>query len=90
MKVNEIVHSKTFIKQLKKLPVHLVIIATAKTQLFEKDPFHPSLRVHSLTGNLKGYWSLSVNDKYRILFSREKGGIIHFHFIGAHDLYKSQ
>lgn len=33
-----------------------------------KDPFHPSLQTHKLTGDLAGIWSASIDYKLRILF----------------------
>jgi len=39
----------------------------AKTiRLMELDPFHPSLRIHSLSGKLKDLHSISINISYRI------------------------
>lgn len=35
-------------------------------QLLESNPFHPSLRLHSLTGKLEGLHSVSINVSYRI------------------------
>jgi mRNA-degrading endonuclease YafQ of YafQ-DinJ toxin-antitoxin module len=35
-------------------------------QLLEANPFHPSLRLHALTGKLKGLHSISINLSYRI------------------------
>ena len=34
--------------------------------LLEQNPFHPSLRLHPLTGNLNGLHSISINLSYRI------------------------
>jgi proteic killer suppression protein len=34
--------------------------------LLETNPYHNSLRFHKLKGNLKGLYSISINDKYRI------------------------
>lgn len=40
----------------------------AKTLLFLKDnPFHPSLRLHKLKGNLKDFYSVNINMQYRIM-----------------------
>ena len=36
-------------------------------QLLELDPFHPSLRLHSLQGRLQGLSSVSINISYRIV-----------------------
>ncbi|MDR3454483.1 MAG: hypothetical protein P4L96_17075 [Rhodoferax sp.] len=35
-------------------------------QLLEANPFHPSLRLHALSGRLKGLHSISINLGYRI------------------------
>ena len=36
-------------------------------ELLELDPYHPSLRLHSLRGNLDGLSSVSINISYRIV-----------------------
>ena len=35
-------------------------------QLLEANPFHPSLRLHALSGRLAGLQSVSINLSYRI------------------------
>ena len=35
-------------------------------RLLEINPYHPSLRLHKLKGNLKGLFSVSINISYRI------------------------
>jgi mRNA-degrading endonuclease YafQ of YafQ-DinJ toxin-antitoxin module len=35
-------------------------------ELLELDPFHPSLRLHALSGRLQGVYSVSINLSYRI------------------------
>ena len=35
-------------------------------QLLVANPFHPSLRLHALSGNLQGLHSVSINLSYRI------------------------
>jgi mRNA-degrading endonuclease YafQ of YafQ-DinJ toxin-antitoxin module len=35
-------------------------------QLLELDPFHPSLRLHALSGRLQGVYSVSINLSYRM------------------------
>jgi addiction module RelE/StbE family toxin len=34
--------------------------------LLEQNPFHPSLRLHALTGRLTGLYSVSINLNYRL------------------------
>lgn len=36
-------------------------------QLLELNPYHPSLRLHSLQGQLAGLSSVSINRSYRLL-----------------------
>jgi len=35
---------------------------------FEEDPFHPSLKTHSLSGVLKGLWSVRITYEHRLVF----------------------
>jgi mRNA-degrading endonuclease YafQ of YafQ-DinJ toxin-antitoxin module len=39
--------------------------------LLEQDPYHPSLRLHSLKGRLTGLHSASINLQYRITLEVE-------------------
>ena len=40
-------------------------------ELLKLDPYHPSLRLHSLEGRLKGLSSVSINMSYRIVLELE-------------------
>lgn len=57
--------------------------------LLEANPFHPSLRLHILKGNLVEYHSVSIDLKYRILidFIIQDDKIILID-IGDHGLYE--
>lgn len=55
-------------------------------ELLELDPYHPSLRLHSLEGRLKGLSSASINMSYRIVLELEiQDGEIVLINIGNHD-----
>lgn len=55
-------------------------------ELLELDPYHPSLRLHSLEGRLKGLSSVSINMSYRIVLELEvQDGEIVLINIGNHD-----
>ena len=55
-------------------------------ELLELDPYHPSLRLHSLEGRLKGLSSVSINMSYRIVLELEiRDGEIILINIGNHD-----
>ena len=55
-------------------------------QLLEINPYHPSLRLHTLTGNNDGLHSVSINLKYRITleFLMSEKMIIPVN-VGSHD-----
>lgn len=55
-------------------------------QLLDLNPFHPSLRLHALSGRLAGVHSVSINLSYRItlelLIESEQIVLLH---VGDHD-----
>ncbi len=55
-------------------------------QLLEANPFHPSLRLHALSGKLQGVHSVSINLSYRITLELliQDGQIIPVN-VGDHD-----
>ncbi len=56
--------------------------------LFQTNHFHPSLRVHKLTGSLDNIWSISIDRNTRMLYILEENGALFFD-IGTHDqVYK--
>ena len=65
---------------------NLMDIFKSKLELFVDNPFHPVLRMHSLSGVLRGLWSLRINYEYRLIFKfvekRKKALLID---IGTHD-----
>lgn len=56
------------LKKWRKKHPELVDRFQQKLILFTNEPFHPSLRTHSLSGNLAGYWSISINYEQRLVF----------------------
>lgn len=36
-------------------------------RILKENPFHPSLRLHKLKGNMREYYSISINIEYRII-----------------------
>jgi Txe/YoeB family toxin of toxin-antitoxin system len=57
-----------------------------RISIFEQDPFHPSIKTHSLSGSLKGLWSLRITYQYRLVFTflDEKRTIVLLIDIGTH------
>ncbi len=58
---------RTYKNWSKKHP-DLVESFRTKMELFANKPFHPSLRTHSLSGILRGLWSLWITYEYRLIF----------------------
>jgi len=86
---NNIFYSPKFLKRLEGLPQEIIDLTAEKVMIFEKNPWHPSLRIHSLKGKLRGYWSISINKQYRIIFDHKENGDTLFLSIGKHDIYKN-
>ena len=78
-------YKKRLKKFFKRHPEMLRRYAKAIT-ILEIDPFHPSLRLHKLKGNLQEYFSVSINIEYRVVieFIVKNNEIIPID-IGSHD-----
>jgi addiction module RelE/StbE family toxin len=79
--------SKDFIKEIRKIKLKNVKLykrIQKQISLFASHPTHPSLRTHKLSGNLKNYWSISVNKSIRIIYKLMKDKA-YFVDIGTHD-----
>lgn len=89
MIIKDIVYTPKFLKKFKELDGEIKRAAAEKEKIFEKNPFHPSLRLHGLKGKLGRYWSISVNMNYRIIFEYKENGDVLFLSIGKHDIYRN-
>ncbi len=84
----EIDYSPKFKKQFKKLPKEVKESALNCEILFRDNPFNPKLKTHKLRGTMKEYWAFSISYSYRIGFTFVDGGLVRFHAVGNHDIYK--
>lgn len=84
----KIYYSGKFEKEYKKLPKKIKLAAEKKEKLFRKNPFHPQLETHKLTGKLQDYWAFSIDHQYRIIFEFASQDIIWFHSVGTHEIYR--
>lgn len=74
-------------KELKKIKIRDQQLAqkiAKQLSLFQINHFHPSLRVHKLTGNLDNIWSISIDKSLRMLYILEENGA-YFFDIGTHN-----
>ena len=87
MKISRIILDKKFLESLHRLSTVLQKRAEKAQELLMENPFHPSLRLHKLSGRMEGLWSISINQQYRILFEPLDDGDVLFVSIGTHAIY---
>ncbi|PKG31521.1 type II toxin-antitoxin system mRNA interferase toxin, RelE/StbE family [Methanoregula sp.] len=58
---------KLYTKWVRQHP-ELKALFAKKIVQFAEDPFHPSLKTHSLSGVLKGLWSFRITYEHRLVF----------------------
>jgi addiction module RelE/StbE family toxin len=85
-----IYYSPRFTRSYKRLDRQIQKAAEARVALFRSDPSDQRLKTHGLHGKLKGFYSFSIDTRYRILFEfltadHEK---VLFLDIGNHSLYQ--
>ena len=84
-----VIYTKSYLKRATKFAKRhpdLLIQYEKALKLLELNPFHPSLRLHRLSGSLSDLHSISINISYRITleFLIEDGKIILVN-VGSHD-----
>jgi len=83
----EILYAPKFIRQFKKLPEEIRLLAEKREEVFKKDPFDHRLKTHKLSGKWGRYFAFSVNFSYRIIFDFKNDKVARFYEIGTHDIY---
>ena len=81
-------YTSDFEKSYRLLPENLRRIIDKKDAIFRMDAFTLSLKTHKLGGELKGYWSFSINKKYRVLFRFIMDSEVIFYEVGTHGIYR--
>lgn len=87
MGIRTIYYTSNFAKQVKKLPHNLTRQISQREEVFRKDPFHPLLKTHKLSGKLKNLWSFSITFHHRILFEFVDKDKVLFIDVGGHEIY---
>lgn len=73
------------LKKWKKKHPNLIGRFEKKLNLFCSEPFHPSLKTHCLSGNLKTYWAMSITYEHRLVFRFVSENKVLLADIGTHD-----
>ncbi|MGE3153234.1 MAG: hypothetical protein AB7G48_03485 [Nitrospiraceae bacterium] len=90
----EIATTATFDRLFDNLPTSIQRKAASKTDLFKRNPFHPSLHTEKLHPKHHEVWSFRVDRAYRVIFKfvgpsqAELRYIGHHHPIYDYDLFK--
>jgi len=84
----EIRYSSHFAREYRKLPLSVKKSAEKKEQIFRQNIFDKRLKSHKLKGSLKGFWSFSIDNQYRIIFELVSEKEVWFHSVGTHEVYK--
>lgn len=84
----KIAYTPSFERQFHKCDILLQVEAKEKIELLKDFSNHRTLKVHKLSGRLKGRYSFSVNYKFRILFSYLSKDEVVLLGIGDHDIYR--
>lgn len=85
--------AKKFVKEYERTGFKIRKAVKERIDLFNKEPFHPKLRNHPLSGKYSGYRSINITGDWRAIFLvlEEAGSetIIFFEMLGTHSqLYK--
>lgn len=78
-------YSSRFIRTVRKIDADLQTEIVEKIELLKDSDNHKRLKVHTLTGKLRGIWSFSVNYRIRITFSRQRKNVLVLETVGTHD-----
>jgi len=77
-----------FERSFKRMPRHIQDDFAKQIELFQTQPFHPSLRTHKLSGQLREYYAFYLRDGYRVLLDFVGPHIVLLVNIGSHDDYQ--
>lgn len=85
--------SRKFAKQHEKAEKKIKTAFNERLELFLKNPFHPRLNNHQLTGKLKSCRSINITGDWRAIYSEIKNSsgdaVVIFKMLGTHSqLYK--
>lgn len=84
----QIIYSPQFEREYKCLPEKVKEKAEKKEKIFRNNPFDSRLKTHKLSGRLSGFWSFSIDNRYRIIFELKNEKTFIFHIIGDHSIYR--
>lgn len=86
--IRSIEASSRFKKSLRHLPPAIQNKLDARDQWFRQNAFDPRLKTHQLKGKREGFWSYSVDYRYRVVFKFARNDVVVYVDVGTHDVYR--
>ncbi len=89
----KLIYTESYVKRAKRFAKQhpeLKMQYQKALMLLEKDPFHPSLRLHALQGKLSELHSVSINISYRITLEMiiKENEVVLVNVGSHHDVYR--
>ncbi|MGH7237152.1 MAG: type II toxin-antitoxin system mRNA interferase toxin, RelE/StbE family [Candidatus Saccharimonadales bacterium] len=85
----KIEYSRKFRKQFARLDTKTRNQFKRRQRLWLKNPYHPQLHLHMLSGEYVGFYSINITGDLRALYQKIGDSYVIFGFIGTHSqLYK--
>lgn len=80
-----VVYTERFKMEFERLPATAQLKFERKIAIFYSDPLHPSLRNHTLQGNLAGMRAFSLTPKIRVVYALLSPSLAKLITVGPHD-----
>jgi mRNA-degrading endonuclease RelE of RelBE toxin-antitoxin system len=75
----------SFLKSSQELPREMSAPVLRALRNFVNNPLHPGLHLERLSGKASNFWSIRVNDAYRIILQRPESAITIAVYVAKHD-----
>ncbi|TSC84521.1 MAG: RelE/StbE family addiction module toxin [Parcubacteria group bacterium Gr01-1014_17] len=86
--MTQVAYKATFVRQLDKLELYVQTEVLEKIEQFKDSANHRQLKVHKLHGQLKDFYSFSVNYRLRIIFEYLSKNEVVLLAVGDHEVYR--
>ena len=88
MPAMQIYFTARFLRSFKKLPDDVQEDAQTAIERFQNNSNITKIKLHKLSGDMKGYHAFSINFRFRAIIKCVKGNKVYFMDIGTHDVYR--
>ncbi|MEK7060411.1 MAG: type II toxin-antitoxin system RelE/ParE family toxin [Patescibacteria group bacterium] len=79
-----VVPTKKYMRQAERMPSNLYRKLQERVTLFARQPFHPLLDNHPLSGSWRGYRSINITGDWRVVYEQVGTDIARLIEVGTH------